>query len=176
MSEPVEPTDYAAAPSSLRQAARLEDVPEIYRKKLERLAVELALNINDAEDIFAQYGYDADAAAELVENPAFVLLMQQAQRSVVEEGLSFKMKAKLMAGELLPYAHDLATDPLISAAVRLQSIQWAARMAGFEPKEAKDDSKSGTGLTLSITFAGAAPQQVIATQQREPLTITQEAS
>ena len=118
MTDPVEPTDYAAAPSSLRQAARLEDVPEIYRKKLERLAVELALNINDAEDIFDQYGYSPDAAAELVENPAFVLLMQQAQRSVVEDGLSFRMKAKLMAGELLPYAHDIATDPLQSAAVR----------------------------------------------------------
>ena len=159
------------SPAALRQTARLEDVPEIYRKKLERLAVELALNINDAEDIFDQYGYSPDAAAELVENPAFVLLMQQAQRSVVEEGLSFKMKAKLMAGELLPYAHDLATDPLISAAVRLQSIQWAARMAGFEPKEAKDEGKGGTGLTLSITFAGNQSQQVLSTH--EPILIEQ---
>ena len=174
MSDDTGPVDYAASPSSLRQAARLEDVPEIYRKKLERLAVELALNINDAEDIFDQYGYSPDAAAELVENPAFVLLMQQAQRSVVEEGLSFKMKAKLMASELLPYAHDLATDPLISAAVRLQSIQWAAKMAGFEPKEAKDEGKGGTGLVLSITFAGQAPQQVVAIPQYQ--TIDQEES
>ena len=37
-----------------------------------------------------------------------------------------------------------------------------------------DEGKTGTGLTLSITFAGAAPQQVIATQQREALTIDQE--
>lgn len=176
MSEPVEPTDYAAAPSSLRQAARLEDVPEIYRKKLERLAVELALNINDAEDIFDQYGYSPDAAAELVENPAFVLLMQQAQRSVVEDGLSFRMKAKLMAGELLPYAHDIATDPLQSAAVRADLIKWAAKVADYEPKQMKDEGKTGGGLTLSITFAGAAPQQVIATQQHEALTITQEES
>jgi hypothetical protein len=174
VSDPVEPTDYAAAPSSLRQAARLEDVPEIYRKKLERLAVELALNINDAEDIFDQYGYSPDAAAELVENPAFVLLMQQAQKEVFETGLSFRTKAKLMAGELLPYAHDIATDPLQSAAVRADLIKWTAKVADYEPKAMKDDSKTGGGLTLSITFAGAAPQQVIATQQREALTIDQE--
>ena len=173
MSEPVEPTDYAAAPSSLRQAARLEDVPDICRKTHERLAVELALHVDDASEIFQRYSYSDEQAADLVESPAFIALMQQAQKAVVEEGLSFKMKAKLIAGELLPYAHDLATDPLISAAVRLQSIQWAAKMAGFEPKEAKDDGRTGGGLTLSITFAGAAPQQVIATQH-EALTIDQE--
>ena len=174
MSEPVEPTDYAASPSSLRQAARLEDVPEIYRKTHERLAVELAMHVDDAAEIFQRYGYTEDQAAELVESPAFIALMQYAQKAVVEEGLSFKMKAKLIAGELLPYAHDLATDPLISAAVRLQSIQWAAKMAGFEPKEAKDDGKTGGGLTLSITFAGQAPQQVVAIPQYQ--IIDQEAS
>ena len=174
MSDDTQPTDYAAAPSSLRQAARLEDVPEIYRKKLERLAVELALNINDAEDIFDQYGYSPDAAAELVENPAFVLLMQQAQKEVFETGLSFRTKAKLMAGELLPYAHDIATDPLQSAAVRATLIQWVTKVANLEPKEAKDDSKSGSGLVLSITFAGQAPQQVVAIPQYQ--TITQEES
>lgn len=161
------------SPAALRQTARLEDVPEIYRKTHERLAVELALHVDDAAEIFARYGYTDEQAAELVESPAFVLLMQQAQKSVVEEGLSFRMKAKLIAGELLPYAHDLATDPLISAAVRMDAIKWAASVAGFSPKETKDDGKTGGGLTLSITFAGQAPQRVVSSQH-EPLTITQE--
>ena len=38
--------------TTLRQAARLEDVPEIYRKTHERLAVELALHVDDAGEIF----------------------------------------------------------------------------------------------------------------------------
>ena len=166
--------DPSESPAAMRQAARLEDVPEIYRKKLERLAVELALNINDAEDIFAQYGYTPDTAAELVENPAFVLLMQQAQKEVFATGLSFRTKAKLMAGELLPYAHDIATDPLQSAAVRASLIQWVAKISGLEPKETKDDGKTGNGLVLSITFAGSAPQQVISGTQHTPITIDQE--
>ena len=172
---PTEIPDPHESSAALRQAARLEDVPEIYRKTHERLAVELAMHVDDADEIFSRYGYPPDDAAVLVESPAFVALMQQAQKSVIEEGLSFKTKAKLIAGELLPYAHDLATDPLISAAVRLQSIQWAAKMAGFEPKETKDDGKMGSGLTLSITFAGQAPQQVVTAQpQYESLTIDQE--
>lgn len=167
-----ETPDFNESPAALRQAARLEDVPELYRKKHERLAVELALHVDDAAEIFASYGYNGAQAAELLENPTFVLLMQQAQRAVVEEGLSFKMKAKLIAGELLPYAHDLATDPLISAAVRMDAIKWAASVAGFA-KEAKEEGKDNGGLTLTIQFAGAPPSQVISAQHT-PLTITQE--
>lgn len=163
--------DYASSPSSLRQAARLEDVPELYRKKHERLAVELALSVDDAETIFANYGYTPEQAADLCEQPAFLVLMQQAQKVVVEEGLGFRTKAKLMAGELLPYAHDIATDPLQSASVRADLIKWAAKIAGFEPKETKDDGKQSGGLTLNIQFAGQAPTAVIA--GHEPLTIEQ---
>lgn len=164
--------DPSESPMQLRQTARLEDVPEIYRKTHERLAVELAMHVDDAAEIFARYGYSDEQAAELVESPSFVMLMQQMSKEVQTSGLSFKTKAQLIAGELLPYANELATDPMISAAVRLSSIQWVAKMAGFEPKETKDDSKTGGGLTLSITFAGQAPQQVVSSQH-EPLTITQ---
>lgn len=168
-------TDFPApseSPAAIRQAARLEDVPEIYRKTHERLAIELALHVDDAAEIFERYGYSEADAADLVESPAFLALMLQAQRSVVEEGLSFKVKAKLIAGELLPYAHDIATDPLQSAAVRADLIKWSAKIAGFEPKETKDDGKTGGGLVLSITFAGQPPQQVISTSNS--LTIDQE--
>ena len=165
--------DPRESPMALRQAARLEDVPEIYRKTHELLAVELAMHVDDAAEIFARYGYSDEQAAELVESPAFVMLMQQMSKEVQTSGLSFKTKAQLIAGELLPYANELATDPLISAAVRLSSIQWVAKMAGFEPKESKDEGKTGGGLTLSITFAGQAPQQVVSSQHK-PLTITQE--
>ena len=159
------------SPAALRQAARLEDVPEIYRKTHERLAVELALHVDDAAEIFHRYGYSDDDAAELIASPAFLALMQQAQKAVVEEGLGFRTKAKLMAGELLPYAHDIATDPLQSAAVRADLIKWVTKVADYEPKAMKDDGKTGGGLTLSIQFSGAPPTQVISAH--EPITIEQ---
>jgi hypothetical protein len=156
-------------PSASRQETRLAAIPELYRQTHERLAVELALHVEDAESIFAAYGYNPDQAADLMESPAFLAIMQRAAKEIQTSGLSFKTKAQLIAGELLPYAHDLATDPMVSAATRLASIQWAAKMAGFEPKEKEGDGKTGGGLTLSITFAGQAPQQVVSA--RETLTI-----
>lgn len=166
-------TDPTESPAALRQSARLEQVPDLYRKTHERLAVELALHVDDAEAVFATYGYTPKQAADLLEQPGFLVLMRQAAKEVQESGLSFRTKAGLIAGELLPYAHDIATDPLQSAAVRADLIKWSAKVAGYEPKEAKDDGKTGGGLILSITFAGQAPQQVISSQQ-QPITIEQE--
>ena len=169
------------SPSELRQSTRLDAIPELYRKTHERLAVELALGVDDAEAIFGQYGYSPEQAATLLESPAFLTLLQQATKEIQETGLSFRTKAKLLAGELLPYANDIATDPLQSAAVRAQLIIWSAKIAGFEPKEKEDLKGAGSGFTLSITFAGSAPTQIISGNQSqgavssyEPLTIENE--
>jgi len=159
-------------PAADRQTARLADVPDLYRQKHERLAIELALNMDDAEAIFRGYQYTPDEAAVLIESPAFVLLLERVTKDLRENGVTFKAKIKALAEEWLPYAHDIVTDPLAPTSERGKLIQWAAKLAGHEPKEIKDDSRTGGGLTLSITFAGQAPQQVVST--RETLTIDQE--
>lgn len=167
---PVEPPRDTAQD---RQDARLGNVPELYRTTHERLAVELALHVEDAEEIFARYHYTMEQAAELLASPAFTALLERVSREIRETGLSFRMKARAIAEDLLPYAHEMATDPLSSAAVRADLIKWSAKVADLEPKESKDTGKPpGGGLTLSITFAGQAPQQVVS--GREPLTIEQE--
>lgn len=164
--------DPSESPAALRQAARLEDVPALYRKTYERLAVELALDVDDAEAIFSRYGYSPEQAADLMESPAFVALLQIATKETRESGMSYRTKAKLIAGELLPYAVDIATDPLQSAAVRADMIKWAAKVAGFEPKESKDEGKGGgTGLTLTIQFSGNSPEKIVSTSDH--LTIDQ---
>lgn len=155
-----------------RQDARLGNVPELYRTTHERLAVELALHVEDAEEIFARYHYTVEQAAELLASAAFTALLERVSREVRETGLSFRMKARAIAEDLLPYAHEMATDPLASSAVRADLIKWSAKVADLEPKDSKDAARVGGGLTLSITFAGQAPQQVVS--GREPLTIEQE--
>lgn len=159
-------------PTTTRQTARLSEVPELYRQKHERLAVELALGMDAADATFASYGYSPEQAAELCESPAFLALLERVTRDVRENGLSFKAKIKAVAEDLIPTAYDLANDPLCSSAVRKDIIIWAAKLAGHEPKESKEEKGSGSGLTLSITFAGAAPQQIVTAN--EPLTIEQE--
>ena len=167
------PISAEQSPSETRQAARLADSPELYRKAHERLAVDLALKVDEPEAVFAQYGYSPEQAADLLESPAFLVLLQQTSKDLLENGVSFRTKAKVLANDLLPYAHAIATDPEQSAAVRADLVKWSAKVAGFEPRE-KEEGKIGGGFTLSITFAGQEPQKVISSH--EPVTIEQEVS
>jgi len=157
------------SPVQMRREARWEELPEIYKLKTERMACELALGLETPETIFTAYGYSAEQAVALLESPSFTLILERIAKEVRESGLSFKMKARAQAEELLADSFDIATDPYQSAAVRADLIKWTAKMAGHEPKEKGDDGKSGGGLTLSITFAGQPTQAVV----REALTIEQ---
>lgn len=162
------------SPMDSRQDRRMENVPELYRQTHERMAVELALHMDDAESIFASYHYTPDQAAELLESPAFVALLERVTKEVREQGLSFRMKARAIAEDLLPHAYEMATDASCSAAVRADLIKWASKVGDLDPKPTKDEGKTGGGLTLSITFSGQQPQTVV--EARETLTIEQEAT
>ena len=154
-----------------RREARQELIPSLYRTKIEQLACELAMHIEEPDVVFARYHYSPEHALVLIGQPGFAALLERVEREVRESGLSFKMKARAMAEGLLPEVFDMSTDPLISSAVRLDGVKWVAKMAGLEPKE-KDEGKTGGGLNLNITFAGQAPMQVI---KSEPLLIEQDA-
>lgn len=149
--------------AAARQALRLGDVPALYKTAHERLACDLALGMEDPEVIFARYELGPVEAKTLQELPAFKALVARVTAEVKESGLSFRTKMKAIAEDLIPYAHEIATDPLQSGAVRARIIEWAGKMAGFEPAPAKTEVGAGAGgFSLSITFAGQQPQQVLA--------------
>lgn len=144
-----------------RQEERLAQIPAIYKSTHERLACELALGMEEPEVIFKAYGYEPSDALTLTESPAFTALCKRIGAEVRESGLSFKSKMKAVAEDLIPHAYDIATDPLQPATVRQKIIEWTAKMAGFEPAPAKGEAAGGGGFSLSITFAGGAPAQIV---------------
>lgn len=163
-----------AAPGTTAQEyqdARMSAVPAVYRTTHERLACELALGMEEPGAIFAQYGYNEDQALALMEAPGFAATLSRIGKEVKESGLSFKLKARAQAEELLGHSFEIATDPLAPTSERVKLIQWTAKVAGYEPKEGKEEGRAGGGLNLTIQFSGQAPVQVV---QHEPLTILQE--
>jgi len=166
------PAEVEPTPTEQRQDQRLASLPEIYRQKYERLALELALGLDDADSVFERNGYTSEQAVKLIESPAFVALLQRTTEEVKSSGLGFKMKARVQAEELLGHSYEMATDPYTSGAVRADLIKWTARVAGLEPKTGEGDTKTSGGLTLSITFSGQAPQTVVT--GREPVLIDQQ--
>ena len=153
------------------QDTRMGALPAVYRTAHERLACELALQMEEPGVIFERYGLDESQAIALMESPGFAATLARIGKEVKESGLSFKMKVRAQAEELLGHSFEIATDPLAPTSERVKLIQWTARVAGYEPKEGKEEGRAGGGLNLTIQFAGQAPVQVV---QHEPVTITQE--
>lgn len=158
-------------PAADRQEARMAAVPDFYKTEYERLACELALMPENVEAIFASYGYSVEDASVLLESKPFLIILERVKREIHETGVSFRTKAKVISESLLPYAWEMASDPTCPSATRADLIKWTATMAGHNPKEAKDDGKTGGGLVLSIQFSGMPPAQIISA--REPVMIEQ---
>ena len=147
-------------------------VPALYKTTHERLACELALDLDEPEDIFGRYGYTTEQAVDLLAQPGFKATIDRIGKEIRESGLSFKTKVRAAAEELLADAFHIATDPLAPTAERVKLIMWHAKLAGHEPT-LKDEKGAGSGgLNLQITFAGQAPQTVVSHQ---PQLIEQEA-
>jgi len=158
---------------SREEARQLVRLPDGYKPNAlstspfdPKLAYELALGIDSAAEIFERYGYTQEQALKLANTPTFQRVLQEFKKEVVENGLSFKLKARIQAEDLLTHSYDMATDPEVPASVRAKLIEWTARMAELEPKEAGmgGAAKGGGGFTLNIMFAGGQQMQVTAEQ------------
>src|SRR3546814_2812184 len=67
-------------------------------------------------------------------------------RSVRQEGMSFKLKAKLIAEENLREVFKLTRDEKCPPQVRGKLIELTARWAGFDPRTNGEDAVSGGAL------------------------------
>ena len=118
----------------------------------------MALGIDAPERVIAKYGLEPDEAAALMLNPAFAMTVAKYKEEVTASGISFKLKAKIQAEDLLSHSYLIATDPEAPMAVRADLIKWTTRVAGLEPKEDKGAGLGG-GFTLNISFAGDRPAE-----------------
>jgi len=121
-----------------------------------RIAYEIALGVDQPGVVFEKYGFAEEQAAALATNSAFMATVAKYQEEVLASGVSFKLKAKIQAEDLLTHSYIIATDPEAPMSVRADLIKWTARVAGLEPKEEKGGSAGG-GFTLNISFAGDRP-------------------
>lgn len=125
-----------------------------------RLAYEIALEIDDPVTVFERYGYVGSDAVALLKEPAFALTVKNYRSEITTSGLSFKLKARVQAEDLLMHSYNIATDPEAPASVRADIIKWTAKMAGYEPKEAGGEKGGGAGFNLNITFTDGVKKEV----------------
>lgn len=120
-----------------------------------RLAYELALEMDTPTNVFARYGYGKDEALRVMQMPGFIATVKKYRDEIVTGGVSFRLKAKIQAEDLLTHSYEMATDPEVPPAVRADLIKWTARVANLEPKDKGEGGPAGAGFTLNISFGGS---------------------
>lgn len=113
------------------------------------LPLEVAMKEMPVKDICKSYGLTKDDWERLKENAAFVAEVAGYIEALKKEGVSFKMKAKLQAEELLKSSwkliHDRTGD--VPAQVKADLIKSTMRWAGYD---AKENAGGGNANTLQI--------------------------
>lgn len=155
-------TANGSTPLDLRQQLRMPPGYEASSAEVfdPRLAYELALEMDAPVNVFAKYGKDEGEAVRLLQYGPFIGQVKKYRDEIVAGGVSFKLKAKVQAEDLLTHSYEMATDPEVPPSVRADLIKWTAAVAGLGPPRDVKGEGGGAGgaeFTLAITFKGAGP-------------------
>jgi len=114
------------------------------------LPIELALKTASPLELQREYGYTDAEWAALPRNPVFMRELAGACELVRQEGMSFKLKAKLIAEENLKQVWKMvhASHVDVPPAVKGKLIELTARWAGFDPKT-NGEGGGGAGGALN---------------------------
>lgn len=120
------------------------------------LPIEIALRTAPLARIQEEYGYTDEEWMALRDDPVFLRDLASAVEMVREEGMSFKLKARLQADELLKTSWRLihAAKEDVPSSVKADLIKATMRWAGYEEKPGVNAAQAGTALNIQINLGG----------------------
>lgn len=114
------------------------------------LPMELALQIDKPSKICEAYGISREQFAQIIEHPVFIKQYQEAVEALKVDGMSFKVKAKMLAEDYLTTAFSMVKNPATSDAVRADLIKNTVRWAGYDSKAV--DAGGGSNFNIQINL------------------------
>jgi hypothetical protein len=124
------------------------------------LPIELALKMSTPVELKAHYEFTDDEWDNLRANPVFIAELAAACELVKQDGMSFRLKARMQAEELLNTGWRLIHAPTseVPAAVKERLMATVYRMAGYDTKADGFAPGGNAGLAIQINFNGGQPQ------------------
>ena len=127
----------------------------------DRLAFDIALTLEGSgeplSDIIKRHNITSSDILTFNSDPVFLRKIEHFRTEVREKGITFKLKAKAQAEELLTTSWLLIHDPGVSPAVKADLIKSTVKWAGLEPKDSQDSVQAGGGVKITINL-GTSPQ------------------
>jgi hypothetical protein len=117
------------------------------------LPVEIALKTASMSEIREAYGYSEEEWMQLRDDGNFLADLAAALQMVKKEGMSFKLKARLQAEELLKTSWRLMHNEETPSSVRADLIKSTMRWAGYDTKD-QVAAGGNAGLNIQINLGG----------------------
>jgi hypothetical protein len=143
--QPIEPSQFEPAHSPVEilppavqnvPAKRLNPVdPAMIEPWPRTLPIEIALQTGPIEKLVEAYKISPKDWEVLSCNPDFIAEVEAQREALKTDGMSFKMKARLQAEEMLKTSWRLVHDPDTPAPQKADLIKTTFRVAGYDSKE-----------------------------------------
>ena len=130
----------------------------------DRLAFDVALCLEGSgetlDEIKDRHKIDANALLVFNRDKVFLKRVETYREEVREKGLTFRLKARAQAEELLTTSYMLIHDPSVSPAVKADLIKSTVKWAGLEPKNTDTDTSGGAGGVKIMINLGSSPSDM----------------
>ena len=134
----------------------MDNLPLNHTKWNDRLAFDVALTLEGSgetlQEVITRHSISANDILAFNADPVFLKKVEGYRTEVREKGLTFKLKARAQAEELLTTSWLLIHDPAVSPAVKADLIKSTVKWAGLEPKDAgpQDNGTGGVKITINL--------------------------
>jgi len=134
----------------------MDTLPLHHTKWSDRLAFDIALTLEGSgetlQEVMTRHKIAATDILAFNADPVFLKKVEHYREEVREKGLTFKLKARAQAEELLTTSWMLIHDPAVSPAVKADLIKSTVKWGGLEPKNDPVNEGGTGGVRITINL------------------------
>jgi len=130
----------------------------------DRLAMDIALLLEKSgesvDEVLERHNISIDDLGRFNSDPVFLKKVSELREEIATKGMTFRMKARAQAEELLKTSWTLIHSASVSASVKADLIKSTVKWGGLEPSRDVAGEGVGGGVNISINL----PSNIIPVQ------------
>jgi hypothetical protein len=134
----------------------MDTLPLHHTKWSDRLSFDIALTLEGSgetlQEVITRHKIAASDIINFNADPVFLKKVEHYRGEIQEKGLTFKLKARAQAEELLTTSWMLIHDPAVSPAVKADLIKSTVKWGGLEPKTEVGTEGGTGGVRITINL------------------------
>ena len=132
----------------------------VHTKWTDRFAFDLALLLEGSgeklNELIERHEVSVDELLVFKKDATFLQKVETYREEVRTKGLTFRVKARAQAEELLKTSWLLIHDPIVSPAVKADLIKSTVKWAGLDTTSPNEGQNNAGGVTITINLGGQA--------------------